>query len=57
MVNPDLQIKGTGRGGGGRLKKLYSALRFVSQFGLKIKGAQESPGPAPGSATGKVVAE
>ena len=55
MVNPDLQIKGTG--GGGRLKKLYSALRVVSQFGLKIKGVQESPGPAPRSATGKVVAE
>ena len=45
MVNPDLQIKGTGRGGGGRLKKLYSALRFVSQFGLKIKGGRDPRAP------------
>ena len=58
MVNPDLQIRGRGGGGvGGGLKALYSALRFGPQFGLKIKGAQESQGPAPGPATGKVVAE
>ena len=51
----DLQIRGGGGGGG--LKALYSALRFGPQFDLKIKGGQGSPGPAPGSATGKVVAE
>ena len=56
MVGLDLQIRG---GVGGGLKALYSALRFEPQFDLKIKGGggQGSPGPAPGSATGKVVAE
>ena len=58
MADPDLQIRGVGRGvpghpnpdimGGGGLQKIF--LPFGPQFGLKIRG-EGPPDPSPGFAT------
>ena len=52
MPDPDLEIRGVGRGGGGAGAVSKEFFRpFGPQFSLIIRGGPGLPGPSPGSAT------